>query len=406
MSVQIIKENRKPSTGERFSQAFEKSMSVLGKYQEKQAEANAYKQMGLDPSIGSLPKEAQAEYFKNAFTKEKGLTSLQEAQKNLAEAKLRDLEETQGFEKKLRGNQTPVDPNQTDAEYSKTKIPDLDMSEDELEHYAGYAGQPGKRGVVGNIAKSKKEKQEKEAVTEQKRFEADREFHTKVSRPIIDAANETLKTQSIKKGLTGQLRRDIASGNTSGIFPFLVDKMGLESFRNPESARFTNEVKNLFVESINDIPGARPNMFMERLLSAAQPMIGRSEEANLSVLDVGDFIDDIKAEQARQEIALSKEDREKFGYAKEDITERARDRMGDYVNKKQEEMAIKIRDRQESSMDNADILNEIIGKTITPGTYVTPRTMKLLFIKNDKDIKKAVKEAESLGMVFPEYMEQ
>jgi superfamily I DNA/RNA helicase len=85
---------------------------------------------------------------------------------------------------------------------------------------------------------------------------------------------------------------DIKSGNTTGLWPFMVDKLGLESFRNPESARFTNEVKNKFVSSLQDIPGARPNMFIERFLSTAQPMLGRTPEANLSVLELDDFIDD------------------------------------------------------------------------------------------------------------------
>lgn len=405
-----IYENKRQSTGERLSQGLSRGLDFASQFAEnhiqKQKEAQALKQMGIDPDVANLPENAKAEYFKHAFAREKGLTPLQESQKRLSDARLRDLEETQNFEQRLRGKNQPIDINQNDQEFVDSKIPDIDLSEDELSHYAGHAGQPGKRGVLGNIAKTKIEKKEKDVIAEQKRFEADREFHTKVSRPVIDAANETLKNNSIKKGLTSQLRRDIESGNTSGIYPYIVDKLGLESFRNPESARFTNEVKNLFVESINDIPGARPNMFMERLLSTAQPLIGRTPEANLSVLDVGDFIDDIKAEQSRQELQIAKEDREKFGYAKEDISERARDRMGDYANKKQEQMAIKIRNRQESGMENADILNEIIGKTITPGTYVTPRSMRLLFIKNDKDINKAIKEAESLGMVFPEYMEQ
>lgn len=264
-----------------------------------------------------------------------------------------------------------------------------------------------KNPVVGKLLQDQKAAQQKKQTAqtkeENRQFEADRDYHSKVSRPLIEAANETIKTQNLQKGIRNQLRSDISSGNVTGFFPFVVDRLGLESFRNPESARFSNEVKNLFVGSLNEIPGARPNQFIERFLSQAQPLIGRSVEANLSVMDLADFMEDVKLEQAKKELEIAKEDREKYGYAKEDIAERARERMGDYVNRRQEKMALDIQNRTEEKMEDADILDKIVGKTVIPGTYVTPRSMGLLYIKNGKDINKAIEEANSLGMRFPEY---
>jgi hypothetical protein len=233
-------------------------------------------------------------------------------------------------------------------------------------------------------------------------MEADRAFHSKTSEPVVESANALLKEEPTKKGLNAQLRRDISSGETSGLLPFLVDKMGLESYRNPESARFTSEIKNKFVASLADIPGARPNMFIERVLSTAQPQIGRSTEANLSVLDLNDFVDDLNYERARQIRNIAKEDRKELGYVRNDVEERAEEKMGNYANKRQDQMAYDIRKRHEDNIeDDADLLNEIIGKNVPEGTPVTRRTMRLLMIKNKDDAKKAVQEAKRLGMVFP-----
>lgn len=245
----------------------------------------------------------------------------------------------------------------------------------------------------------------KKIESQRKQFEADREYHSKVSRPIVEQATERLKSSMIQKGVRSQLRKDIESGETSGFFPYAVDKMGLESFRSPESARFSSEVKNLFVVSLNEIPGARPNQFIERFLSYAQPLIGRNVEANLSVLDVDDFIQDIKDEQAKQELKLAKEDREKSGYVKEDISERAFDKMGDFVNRRQEKMAQDIRTRHEKDMSAADLMSEVLNGKVIKGTPLTPKMMKIFYIKNDKDVNKALQEAEKAGFILPEYMD-
>jgi len=303
----------------------------------------------------------------------------------------------------------PVESMEEEGEFDPTKISDEQILK-------AHARKPGLGTALGKLkdvglrekrAKTEAEIKSKERIEDktEAKFQKEREFHTEDSRPIIEEANQRLKNAPIAKGLREQLRRDISSGEASGMFPYMVDKMGLESYRNPESARFSSAVKNLFVESLNDIPGARPNMFIERFLSNAQPNIGRSVEANLSVMDISDFVEDLKNEQARKEIEIAKEDREKFGFVKEDVTERARERMGDYANRKQEKMAMDIQQRHEKDMSDPDLINELIGGKVTPGSYVTPRTMKILFIKNDKDINKAVQEAKSLGLVMPEYLE-
>jgi hypothetical protein len=276
------------------------------------------------------------------------------------QAQIRYLEKQNGLEEgSLEAFNSDPRLAQSITKPEKIAAGDRSINEDQIRRIQHTKDQPGfselplhdqelaflKNGVSKSNADAILGREQKSMEIESKRNDSDRKYHSQVSRPIIEEANKTLKNYQANKGLRAQLRKDIESGETSGIYPFIIDKLGLESFRSPESARFTNEVKNLFVESLNDIPGARPNMFIERFLSNAQPSIGRSKEANLSVLDVGDFLEDLKAERAKQEIQIAKEDRAKFGYVKEDVAERAADRMGDFANKRQEQMAEVIQNR-------------------------------------------------------------
>lgn len=340
------------------------------------------------------------------------LNALQESTKALNEAKINQLNE----ENRLLGQIFNASPDVKSGAYQKSGGEGIEnikqLTDDRLRQLAGFRGKSGSKGILGNIAQNEldiREANKKEAREdkreERKQFETEREYHSKISRPVIEAANERLKQSDVSKGLREQLKRDISSGNTSGFFPYMVDRLGLESFRNPESARFSNEIKNLFIGSLNEIPGARPNQFLERLLSTAQPLIGRSPEANLSVMDVADFVEDIRDEQAKLELQVAKEDNKALGYVKDDVVQRARERMGDYVNRKQEDMAMKIRERHEKELDDSALINELISGKVTPGSYVTPRMMQILYLKNDKDMKKAISDAQKYGLKFPEYLE-
>lgn len=310
------------------------------------------------------------------------------------------------------GNREAIEPNQPQGNEPSTPQNQgnsffRNKTDDELVALQGAPDREISEGAKGEA--KRREVEQKKNLAQDKmtydKFVDERDYHSKVSRPIVEAAQQRLKSSTIERGLTQQLRRDISSGNTSGLFNFMVDKMGLEAWRNPESARFTNEVKNRFTSSLKDIPGARPNQFIERFLSTAQPLIGRSPEANLSVLDVDDFVNDVKDEHARNELALAKEDREKYGYAKDDISERAWDKMGDYANRRQEKMAIDVRKRHEEGKEVGDLMLEVLRGEVPPDTPLTPKMAQIFMIKNDHNEQKAIAEAKKAGFVLPEYLE-
>ena len=265
------------------------------------------------------------------------------------------------------------------------------------------AVKPALGRAVQGLSESAKRKEEAKIKGEQTAFQSDREYHTKVSQPIIDEASNILKQAPIKKGLINQQRRDIASGNTEGIIPYLVDKTGLEAYRNPESARFKTASKQRFIETIHELGGsnARANQFIEKQLVDAQPTLGRSAESNQTVLDLEEFVEDMKQHRAELELKLAEEDREKHGYARNDIGIRADKMMGDYAAKRQDEMAYDIRKRYEDGKKDEDLVKEIVGKRVTPDTPLTLRSARILMLKNNDDEKAAQAEAKKLGFKIP-----
>lgn len=171
---------RKPSFSERLSQGVGRGLEMGQQLMQQQQRQQAVKQLGLDPSILQLPEEAQAAYFKQAFTPEKKETLAQQAGRELNEAKLRDIEEKRQMLKSAFPELFPQE-NET-VEKPKTRVPfqigmepeeessrkpkkGLEgMTENQLRTLAANKGQQGTIGILGNEAQAildKKEKKEK-----------------------------------------------------------------------------------------------------------------------------------------------------------------------------------------------------------------------------------------------------
>jgi len=278
-----------------------------------------------------------------------------------------------------------------------TQSPFKNLSEDQL---VVASGAPDKE--ISEPAKQELKRRQEEIKSRGKSFEADRTFHSKTSEPSVAAANEILKKAPIRKGLINQQRRDIASGNTEGILPFLAEKTGVELWRNPESARFKTASKQRFIENLSSIGGgARPNMFIEQQLVGAQAALGRDAESNQTVLDMEEFIDDLESQRARYIREAANEDREKLGYVRNDVEERADEKMEKYAEQRQDEMAYDIRKRREQNLSDEQLTREIVGKHVVTGTPLTVRAARILMIKNNYDEKKAQAEAVKLGFKIP-----
>lgn len=162
--VQIVPaaQPKGPSFGQRISQSVGTGLQMGSQMMQDHAKQDALKKLGIDPAVLSLPEQAQAEYFKSVFARDKPLNELQMAQKGLAEARTKQAQGQQSFFESLFGgnqqqqstNQDLMHDQQQGLEDSQDNFDLKNMPEDQLRQVAAFAGQPGQAGVIGNMAQN------------------------------------------------------------------------------------------------------------------------------------------------------------------------------------------------------------------------------------------------------------
>lgn len=125
--------------------------------QEQAEKSRIMQQLGIDPRIAKLPEEAQAAYFKQAFSPEKQMTPLQQSQKALTDERLKALQGQQDLFKRL--NEQPQSPS---FEQSHEKQGISNAPEEILRQVAAFKGQPGEAGIIGNMAEAELNKRSEE----------------------------------------------------------------------------------------------------------------------------------------------------------------------------------------------------------------------------------------------------
>ena len=404
--IQVLPSNKRPSTSERMGRALSagvgEAINQYGAYQQRNQqmaqmaqENEAAKRLGIDLSGIQDPKmrqQALAETLKN----QSRLGQISEKTKQLRD--IYGMDEQQNLGQKLQSGLPIEDVSAPEQRPLGRKFPTLPGEKImELESI-----QPGAGKLHQQIQESEERRETASQKEERRKFEADRAFHAQRSDKIIDNAQKIISEAPIKKGLMQQQRRDIETGRPGDFLQFLVEQTGFEPYRDPAAARFKTAAKHRYVESLNSLAGgARLNQFLEKQLSSAQATLGTSPEAQMTVLDMEEFIDDMKEHRAKLELDLAKQDLEKHGFAKSDIAQRATEMMGDYAEKRQDEMAYDIRQRHVKNLDNDQLAYELVSGKVSPGTPLTLREARFLMIKNNDDAEKAEKEAKKLGYKIP-----
>jgi len=378
------------SLGMGLGSGLEQGVDRFIEKRQMEAENEQLKQMGIDLSGIADPKMRQVALGEMLKGQEKRKL-FEEKKKSFADIFNQGQQGRSSVPDQLAGKQQPtkdmgIDPSQ----FTTEQVLEAGMLDPTVGRLMQHAQDVERRETT----EAKKMKQ-----TE---FQKDREYNTQFSKPIIDQATKTLQSVPIRKGLVDQWRRDIASGETSGLGQYLVDRSGLEFWRNPEAARSKTAAKEYFIEGLSNLsPGTRPNMFIEQQMAGALPTIGRDKESGLSVLEMQNFMDDLKEQYARNVEKIAAEDNEKYGYERKDIGARAQKMLDEYAPGRQEKLAHDIRKIHEDQLDDKQLAHEVIMGKIPPETPMTQRMMSFFMIKNNDDPVKAAKDAEKSGFVLP-----
>lgn len=397
--AQILEANpRKKSTAEKFNQAFGTGMEMLGQYTQKQQRQQAVKDLGLDPRILQLPEQAQVEYFKKAFTPEKGMTPLQESQLKLNEERLKALQSQQKLFEQMDTQEEPKKskifkaPFKTEIELEespKQKNGLSQVSEETLRKIAGFKGQPGEAGIRGNIAQAELDAREKKQKTSEG-MQAELRKETLPARTEIAERGDSARRGIENKQTALKLIRtgNIDDPTFATLMENLPFKLG-QRMLSPE----TVEYKAALVDNYGDLKTLFPGAIRVKEIEVLENKIADlylTDEQKTRILE--SRINAHKADIIRAEVAAEMEDQGEFfsiGKYRQELEKRAKPRLEALFNQ--------ILDEQSSIIKDAENRKHI------PLNFDDPddaQIIEQIFIEAGKNPEEAEKLAKKKGYTW------
>ena len=391
--VQVLPNNKRPSFSEQVNQGLNAAIPAIQSFlqqremqQQKQQQMQALQKLGIDPSVAQLPENAQAEYFKNAFAREKPLDALQQA-------KLEALQRNKNLFEKFGDQFDTVDQKPTQQQTSVENVP-----EQTLRQIAAFAGQPGQEGTIGNMAKAELDRREKEKKLGREEFLEERKFHSDLSKKSLERADVMRESIPKKESALDLARNAIETGDMSFFTPDkLADATGIELFRTAKGAQLTTALKENFMNNMSRVSAKAQNIWFEKRLATMAPEIGRSREANLSAQEIieGELAMDKAYLEAFDRI--SEEDNQKYGFEKKDIEKRARDAVKSTNKEILSRTSYRLKELEEQEKGLSKLKSEV-GKNVVKGT---PLTLAMAKLYKDKFGDKALDVAKKNGYTIP-----
>jgi len=166
------------------------------------------------------------------------------------------------------------------------------------------------------------------------------------AKDVFKRADERAEALPVKENALATMKDALVDGNLGFFSPDNIAEItGVEAFRTPKGAQFITSGKEFFLGSLKRA-GARPNQWIEQQLLKMLPKIGRSPEANLTV--VAALESELAIEEAYGDILqkLEEEDMSKFGHVKGNIGQRANKELRVFANAEQKKLEENLREIQ------------------------------------------------------------
>jgi hypothetical protein len=216
-----------------------------------------------------------------------------------------------------------------------------------------------------------------EAKMGEKKFEADRNYHSQRSGKFLD------KVSAVSNGIT---EREIAlKAAESGIESeqmsplggdFWAAVTGINALKSASGAQLESAAKVNLIASLERL-GARPNQFIEKVSNSAFAQAGESKEAQKAKLLIARSVLDLDREKIRLTGQIANEDREKHGYVKENISERVDKALEPIAKERMNDLAFSLQQNIESDIGIPN-LTKNATKPVMKGTYLTPEMAHIL----------------------------
>lgn len=223
------------------------------------------------------------------------------------------------------------------------------LSDEKLVIYAGQGGN------VGEIAKAELLRRSQIQKGEERKEERKGERHARISEKVLIKADEQAAEIPQKTAALESMELAVKERNM-GFFSRdnLAEITGVEGLRSPEGALFLTASKEYFLGSLKRA-GARPNQWIERQIQKMLPKVGRTTEANLSVVEA--LRADLAVENKRLELTeqLANESEEKYGYVHRNLGSQVLKKLTPFANRQQKELEQRLREIKKDAAKSSKV---------------------------------------------------
>ncbi len=244
----------------------------------------------------------------------------------------------------------------------------------------------------------------------QKQFEADRAYHSTRSGKFLDKISEVSHGIAEREIALKTAESAVESGQMSPLGgDFWAAVTGINALKSASGAQLESGAKVNLIGSLERL-GARPNQFIEKVSNSAFAQAGESKEAQKAKLLIARSVLDLDKEKIRLTDQIANEDREKYGYVKENINGRVDKALEPIAKERMNELAFSLQQNIESDIGIPN-LTKNATKPVMKGTYLTPEMANVLkdaLIAAGKSEKDLNKMAIKLGYEIPsnEFLEK
>lgn len=347
MPIQVLESNKKPSFGQKFSNAvgagLQSGNQLMQQYQLQQQQAQ--EKEALRGLLGEEYANAPRDFQKMAY--ESKLKQQEQAEKLQGEEnQLKILEDT--FGKKF------ADIYKTSSEGGRTQL--LSHALDALERGEDLAGilnyEQESNPNISSESTPEGPKKPK-GITSKEWVKMKGEQLWTINQPIVKEMDTTRKNIALQEQAIADL--EIAAPDV-GIRDWLADTFEFEPLRSESGAKFKTGVKDFFLSDVSRV-GARPNQWVEQQLMAALPVAGRTPESNLITVAGLKFKKDLSKKRAEIIDDLTTN----YGYSEIDLGKTANKMMKSYTEERQKLLEDEIKSIHSRKKNLSGELLDVIG---------------------------------------------
>jgi hypothetical protein len=258
---------------------------------------------------------------------------------------------------------------------------------DELKSLMDESGIPP---IYSNAyVENRRRQDERKAATKDKRIEAGEKRAAKV----LDKADELGKELPVLEASVNAMEDAVKNEDLSFFSPDnIAEVTGIELFRSAKGAQFKTAAKTYFLNDLRS-SGARPNQFIEKQLVDALTKVGRSQEANETVIESFKFSNDLKKAWHQSVREMEKQYEDSLGYVPGNLSRIVEETMKPYIEERQAQYESKLKEiaEREENPNKSKLKSSLGRKTSNPIQMRTPDGSMITVPLED------VEEAMNLG---------